>query len=300
MGAEKRSTLKHGNAEWLERAGPLRSASSDVNVRKLDSILRRDYGVPAGVGRKLIDALQGEHRAAMLRAVNTLLAQPAESSCPGNTVPQELAAKHARCMARLGNVPPEQAGRVIDALQSHPEGIINAILNLLMPMTFDREARLNKLSGINITNLQQYGMSKDTISLEPDADAIVTATATVAAHNRLDTTELKLLLEYGRTAKAAAQQATINAQETERLNDLTRLSELRLKFYQRSQAAELLGGGVTNDLQAKAANNLGRICGETRALETQLFGTPTTDRTQLVKKLDAQRMAYRRAKVAEP
>ena len=83
---------------------------------KLDAGLRDRYQVPKNVGLKIIVALLGQNRPALLRAVAEALERPVERHCGAMAVSDDLAAKDAHDMAQLGNVHPQCARQIIDAL----------------------------------------------------------------------------------------------------------------------------------------------------------------------------------------
>ena len=111
---------------------------------KLDAGLRDRYQVPKNVGLKIIVALLGQNRPALLRAVAEALECPVERDCGAAAVSDDLAAKDARDMAQLGNVHPQCARQIIVALCAHPLAIIG-VLNDLFPAPTDWQAEIDRL-----------------------------------------------------------------------------------------------------------------------------------------------------------
>lgn len=149
--------------------GRLRTAAPEIPAAKFDALLRQYYGVPRMVGLKIIVALRGRHRAALLRAVKAALARPAEEDFGAMPVSDELAGNHARALTQLGNVRPESGLRIIDALRWHPQAIIGA-LNDLLPVLADWQTEINRQgqsadpAGKHKENLQLLGVSNDNAS----------------------------------------------------------------------------------------------------------------------------------------
>ena len=133
---------------------------------KLDAWLRDRYQVPKNVGLKIIVALLGQNRPTFLGAVAEALERPVERHCGAAAVSDDLAAKDARDMAQLGNVHPQCARQIIDALCAHPLAIIG-VLNDLFPVPTDWQAEIDRLrqhhdfAGKYHRFLQRSAMSSD-------------------------------------------------------------------------------------------------------------------------------------------
>jgi hypothetical protein len=111
----------------------------------------------------------------------------------------------------------------------------------------------------------------------------------------LDEQETDLALRYAAAAKEALQRAlTVPLEEAERLKGRKRLRSLMLDLYQRQKAAVLLPRVLEDERQCHLADQLVGTHQQIRKLESK-FGLSVTDKGPLIKKADAQRMAYRRA-----
>jgi hypothetical protein len=129
----------------------------------------------------------------------------------------------------------------------------------------------------------------------PTAEEVAAATATLAAHYRLDPEETRLGLLYVAASKKATERA-LNAtpEEADQLKGMKRLRSLALDLYQRRSVAELLPRALKNQQQCDFASQLAGTSRELRKLEDQLRVEPRTPKDGLVTKADARRKAFQR------
>lgn len=141
-----------------------------------DRLLGQGFEIPQSCGRKLVEALNGPQRGALLRAVDAALRCPPEQD--HEAIADAVARHAADCLMRLTDVQPHEAGTIIRALRFHPSAMIVALNGLPLPRAaWETDINVNEeflprlpvFDGETKTILRQEGVDTATKSTPRDA-----------------------------------------------------------------------------------------------------------------------------------